>query len=429
LAGLINSFTGGAFSRASIMALGIMPYISASIVMQLLGVAVPQIQKIQKDGESGRKKIQTYTKILTIVITVLQAPSYLATYAREGIPADATFMSFQLPAIAVMVASTMLLMWMGDRITDKGIGMSKEFVMKYFSRLLHSTKESTDDLIGGYGIGSKTALSYCNSFFIETIKNDEKNLFFVSRETTNSITITCLLTEHVNDIASGTTIKVYLKESYNENVQFIETCCTELAYFDNVILKCNKSSVNNTISNYNYGKIIEGKTFKYRTGSQYANTMHIILGKVAYAIDWKEIGLNSHDFLVSVGIKFDIGELQVNMTRESVIYTDATKILIKDKILAVKKELCDIYNSSNKPIHNIFEFIIKSKLERELSKHIKFKTIYGEYSLWINCWKEDLSSTKLYIANKLDIDIANTDDILPFIIVFGKITNGFHPRS
>ncbi len=121
LVGLISTFTGGAFSRASIFALGIMPYISASIVMQLLGVAVPQIQKIQKDGESGRKKIQTYTKFLTIVITLMQAPAYLASYAGRGI-SNNDFLTFQLPAISVIVASTMFLMWLGDKITDKGLG-------------------------------------------------------------------------------------------------------------------------------------------------------------------------------------------------------------------------------------------------------------------------------------------------------------------
>ncbi|MFM7022356.1 MAG: preprotein translocase subunit SecY [Flavobacteriales bacterium] len=123
LVALIAGFTGGAFTRASIMALGVMPYISASIVMQLLGVAVPQIQKIQRDGESGRKKIQTYTKILTIVITILQAPSYLAAYVPENArPFGSGLWDFTIPAVAVMVAATMFLMWLGDRITDKGIG-------------------------------------------------------------------------------------------------------------------------------------------------------------------------------------------------------------------------------------------------------------------------------------------------------------------
>ena len=120
LVGLISTFTGGAFSRASIFALGVMPYISASIVMQLLGVAVPQIQKIQRDGESGRKKIQTYTKLLTIVVTLLQAPGYLNAYVGSAVT-ESGFM-FQLTAVSVIIASTMFLMWIGDKITDKGIG-------------------------------------------------------------------------------------------------------------------------------------------------------------------------------------------------------------------------------------------------------------------------------------------------------------------
>jgi len=120
LVGLISTFTGGAFSRASIFALGVMPYISASIVMQLLGVAVPQIQKIQRDGESGRKKIQTYTKLLTIVVTLMQAPGYLNAYVGSAVTDNGLL--FQLTAVSVMVASTMFLMWIGDKITDKGVG-------------------------------------------------------------------------------------------------------------------------------------------------------------------------------------------------------------------------------------------------------------------------------------------------------------------
>ncbi|MEY4110984.1 MAG: preprotein translocase subunit SecY, partial [Bacteroidota bacterium] len=79
LAGLINIFAGGAFSRASVFALGIMPYISASIIMQLLGLAVPQFQRMQKEGESGRKKINQYTRYLTVIVTALQAPGYIQT--------------------------------------------------------------------------------------------------------------------------------------------------------------------------------------------------------------------------------------------------------------------------------------------------------------------------------------------------------------
>ncbi|MFT6746913.1 MAG: preprotein translocase subunit SecY [Glaciecola sp.] len=118
---LINQFAGGAFSRASIFALGIMPYITASIVIQLLGMAVPQFQKLQKEGESGRKKMQTYTKLLTIVVTVVQAPTYLAAY----IPAESIItpgLFFNITAVSIIVASTMFIMWLGEKITEKGVG-------------------------------------------------------------------------------------------------------------------------------------------------------------------------------------------------------------------------------------------------------------------------------------------------------------------
>ena len=120
---LINQFSGGAFSNASIFALGIMPYITASIVIQLLGMAVPQFQKLQKEGESGRKKMQTYTKFLTIAVTAVQAPSYLSLYigTKEGAIVEPGFM-FMFTSVCIMIAATLFLMWLGEKITEKGIG-------------------------------------------------------------------------------------------------------------------------------------------------------------------------------------------------------------------------------------------------------------------------------------------------------------------
>lgn len=120
---LLSLFSGGGFTNASIMALGIMPYISASIIMQLLGMAVPAVQKMQNEGESGRKLINNYTRILTIIICALQAPSYLTLYVQNkgALPVDAsTFWWAQ--SIIVMVAGSMFAVWLGERITDKGIG-------------------------------------------------------------------------------------------------------------------------------------------------------------------------------------------------------------------------------------------------------------------------------------------------------------------
>jgi len=120
--GILNAFTGGAFANASILALGIMPYISASIVIQLLGMAVPSIQKMQKEGESGRRKMNQITRFLTIAITAAQAPGYIANLMSQnvGITIDPT--TFWITSIIVLTAGTVFAMWLGERITDKGIG-------------------------------------------------------------------------------------------------------------------------------------------------------------------------------------------------------------------------------------------------------------------------------------------------------------------
>ena len=125
---LINLFAGGAFSRASVFALGIMPYISASIVMQLLTLAVPQFQKLQKEGESGRNKINQLTRYLTILITFAQSIGFVinlqqnyinAVILREGTQLTPTFW---LSTMVVLTAGTMFVMWLGERITEKGLG-------------------------------------------------------------------------------------------------------------------------------------------------------------------------------------------------------------------------------------------------------------------------------------------------------------------
>ena len=120
---LLSLFSGGGFTNASIMALGIMPYISASIIMQLLGMAVPAVQKMQNEGESGRKQINNYTRILTIIICAAQAPGYLSLYvsSKGALPLDAgTFWWAQ--TIIVLVAGAMFAVWLGERITDNGVG-------------------------------------------------------------------------------------------------------------------------------------------------------------------------------------------------------------------------------------------------------------------------------------------------------------------
>ncbi|MEO6904530.1 MAG: preprotein translocase subunit SecY [Bacteroidia bacterium] len=156
LVGLINIFAGGAFSRASIFGLGIMPYISASIVVQLLGMALPYFRKLQKEGESGTKKINQYTRFLTVAITLLQAPGYIATQItnKEGVVADPSAF-WMMQSVLILVTGTMFVMWIGEKITDKGIGngISLIIMIGIISRLPFAFISEFSSRISGEGGG------------------------------------------------------------------------------------------------------------------------------------------------------------------------------------------------------------------------------------------------------------------------------------
>ncbi len=156
IGGLLNAFTGGAFANASVFALGIMPYISASIVVQLMQIAVPYLQKLQKEGESGRKKINQITRWLTIGICLVQAPSYLAGLPAMGVPPEAFVFGltpmFYISSVVILVTGTIFAMWLGEKITDKGIGngisllimvgiiatLPQSFAQEFASRVMES---------------------------------------------------------------------------------------------------------------------------------------------------------------------------------------------------------------------------------------------------------------------------------------------------
>jgi preprotein translocase subunit SecY len=129
--GLIDAFAGGAFSQASIFALGIMPYISASIFMQLMTILVPQMQKIQKEGESGRKKINQWTRYLTVIVTAVQAGAYVAYLNQVNKPAMLSSYApyFWISTTIILTAGTLFVMWLGEKITDKGLGNGTSLII------------------------------------------------------------------------------------------------------------------------------------------------------------------------------------------------------------------------------------------------------------------------------------------------------------
>lgn len=156
--GLLNAFTGGAFAKASIFALGIMPYISASIVVQLMSIAIPYLQKLDKEGESGRKTKNQITRWLTIGICVVQAPAYLYSLTSAfGVPESAFVegrgLDFMIPSVIILVTGCVFAMWLGEKITDKGIGngisllimigiiatMPQSFIQEFVSRTTDNT--------------------------------------------------------------------------------------------------------------------------------------------------------------------------------------------------------------------------------------------------------------------------------------------------
>lgn len=142
LLGLLNVFSGGAFANAAIFALGVMPYITASIIIQLLGMMVPAVQKLMKEGESGRRKMNQWTRLLTIGVLLLQGPTYVANLAHQ-VPQAFVYgnsFGFTLYATVILIAGTMFIMWLGEKITDKGVGngISLIIMIGIVARLPHA---------------------------------------------------------------------------------------------------------------------------------------------------------------------------------------------------------------------------------------------------------------------------------------------------
>ncbi len=153
LLSLLDMFSGGAFANASIFALGIMPYISASIVIQLLGVALPYFQKLQREGESGRTKMNQYTRYLTVMILMVQGPAYI--YGALGAAVPGGFWDWVLPTTIILASGSMFVLWLGERITDKGIGNGISFIILIgiIARLPHALIGEFDSRLRDSGGG------------------------------------------------------------------------------------------------------------------------------------------------------------------------------------------------------------------------------------------------------------------------------------
>ncbi|MFN4893303.1 MAG: preprotein translocase subunit SecY [Bacteroidota bacterium] len=176
--GLIDAFSGGAFNQASIFALGIMPYISASIFMQLMTVLVPQFQKMQKEGESGRKKINQYTRYLTVIVTILQASAYV-TYLKgmtqqSGaiLPGFAPY--FWLSTVVLLTAGTLFVMWMGEKITDRGLGNGTSLIIMI-------------------GILARLPQSFLQELSAKSVRNGQILIFIVEIAILIAIILGCIL--------------------------------------------------------------------------------------------------------------------------------------------------------------------------------------------------------------------------------------------
>ena len=162
IAGLLNVFSGGAFANAAIFALGVMPYITASIIIQLLGMMVPAVQKLMKEGESGRRKMNQWTRLLTIIVLAIQGPAFIANlYHQVGPDADKVFIYadhmsyFYIYATLILIAGTMFIMWLGEKITDKGIGngVSLIIMIGIVARLPHALFAELSSRLEGTSVG------------------------------------------------------------------------------------------------------------------------------------------------------------------------------------------------------------------------------------------------------------------------------------
>ena len=233
-------------------------------------------------------------------------------------------------------------------IKDEGLGMTPEVIEKIYMSYYESNKRQSDSQIGGFGLGSKSPLSYQDDFNIITIA--EGNYYEYSMYKSVPYNKIALLEHRETSEPSGTTIKILLKEGDQEN--FTKAFRQQLSYFEEVVIT-NYSSYHD-----NDFKLIKTPYFIYRPTEQPYRSFHICIGQVTYPINYRAIGLNESDFMSPIALKFDIGELDITLSRENLEYTDETKVAILDKIAKATQWIRDKFDET-KDTYSIFQFMLR----------------------------------------------------------------------
>lgn len=267
-------------------------------------------------------------------------------------------------------------------IIDEGVGMTREFFLSVYSTLLATTKDGSNDQIGGFGIGSKSALAYTNYYYVTTTRDCETNEFAIYRESTKGVKISLLQTLEADEGVSGTKVKIYLNDKIDEKNTIVNTAIKELLYFDNVVIENAFNLHNSNVREYNANPILDGDFFKFKTNSYYNdslvydNLIHLVIGNVAYTIDYKLLNLdgNIEKYKIPIALKFNIGELKVHMNRETIIYDDATIALIKEKLQLVRQYFTELFLSQRKVTnYSKLKFYIKDLKEHYSNDYISIR--------------------------------------------------------
>ncbi len=279
----------------------------------------------------------------------------------------------------------------GDYISfnDFGVGLSPDRMKNIYMKWFTSTKRETNELIGGFGLGSKTPLAYTDYFYINTVFEGKKYNYLFSKGA--SLPTLDLLVEEATEQRNGTEVRIYIK-NWNDRQRFISELKGQLCYFDNVWFE--GCDIDNDY------KIFETDLFKFRTKDQYSELMHICFGKVSYPIDWEQLGISP--VKLAVGVKFDIGELIVTPNREALIYTNEVADIVRKRILLATEQIKNLYLSQQVLYEDFFEWF-NNRTSRKCVTFGKTNEDEG-YRLYLTGFDDLGKKFNLKIFQDLEID-------------------------